>query len=70
MTARIPPEYRPTVYRRRPRWPTVRPIFRWYDLWVGLYWNREARRLYVLPLPMCGVVVQFRPPPWVAREDG
>ena len=38
---------------------TVRPIFAWYDLWVGAYWDRAGRRLYVLPLPCLGVVIQF-----------
>ena len=36
---------------------TVKPIFAWYDLWVGAYWDRANRRLYVFPLPMFGIVV-------------
>ena len=40
----------------------VRPIFAWYDLWVGAYWDRAGRRLYVLPLPCLGVVIQFSSP--------
>lgn len=27
--------------------------FLWYDFWVGLYYDREKRVLYVCPLPMC-----------------
>ena len=34
---------------------SIRPFFRWYDLWVGAYYDREARALYVCPLPMFGV---------------
>jgi hypothetical protein len=37
----------------------VYPIFAWYDLWVGFFWDRTARRLYVLPLPCLGVVIDF-----------
>lgn len=38
----------------------IRLIWAWYDLWVGAYWDREKRRLYVLPFPTVGVVVEFR----------
>lgn len=38
---------------------SARPIFAWYDLWVGAYWDRDRRRLYILPIPCCGVVIQF-----------
>lgn len=37
----------------------VELMFRWYDLWIGAYWNRESRVLYILPLPMLGVKVSF-----------
>ncbi len=37
----------------------VRLIFAWYDFWVGLFWDREKRRLYVFPIPMVGVVIQL-----------
>lgn len=39
----------------------VRPLFAWYDLWVGVFWDRQRRKLYVLPLPCVGVVVEFPP---------
>jgi hypothetical protein len=31
--------------------------FLWYDCWVGWYYDRDARVLYVCPLPM--VVLRF-----------
>lgn len=31
----------------------------WYDFWVGAFWDRSRRRLYLLPLPMVGVVIDF-----------
>lgn len=36
---------------------SVRFLFAWYDMWIGMYWDRQNRRLYVLPLPMVGIVV-------------
>ena len=38
---------------------TVRFMFAWFDCWVGAFWDRARRRLYLFPLPMLGVVVQF-----------
>lgn len=34
-------------------------VFAWYDLWVGAYWDREKRTLYVLPLPTVGFKIEF-----------
>ena len=36
-------------------------IFAWYDLWVGAYWDRLNRRLYIFPIPMVGAMIQFKP---------
>jgi len=45
----------------------IRPIFAWYDLWVGAFWDAGKRRLYILPLPCIGVRIDFRASP---REAG
>ncbi len=34
-------------------------LFAWYDLWIGLFWDSKKRWLYILPIPMCGVIVKF-----------
>lgn len=39
----------------------IRPLFAWYDLWIGLYWDRKGRKLYILPLPCIGIVIEFVP---------
>jgi hypothetical protein len=36
----------------------IRPIFAWYDLWIGAFYDREKRRLYVFPIPMFGFYVE------------
>lgn len=41
---------------------SVRPIFAWYDLWVGVFVDRSKRRLYIFPLPCLGIVIS-----WAAR---
>ncbi len=40
----------------------IRPLVAWYDLWVGAYWDKARRRLYVLPVPCLGVVIDFETP--------
>lgn len=38
----------------------VRPFFRWYDLWIGVYVDVPNRTIYVCPLPMIGVKIWRR----------
>lgn len=40
---------------------SIKPIFAWYDLWVGAFWDRAKRRLYIFPVPTLGVVIHFNP---------
>lgn len=34
-------------------------VFAWYDIWIGAYWDRHNRRLYILPLPCIGFRIDF-----------
>lgn len=38
----------------------LRWVFAWYDLWMGFYWDRKKRRLYVLPVPTLGFYVELK----------
>jgi hypothetical protein len=38
------------------------PLFAWYDLWIGLFWDKKKYWLYVLPLPMVGIIIKFESP--------
>lgn len=34
----------------------MKVMFAWYDIWIGAYWDRKARVLYICPIP-CVVFV-------------
>lgn len=34
-------------------------FFRWFDLWVGIYIDMPNRVLYICPVPMIGVRINF-----------
>ena len=34
-------------------------VIAWYDVWIGAYWCKKNRRLYVLPVPCLGLVFDF-----------
>lgn len=43
--------------------------FAWYDMRIGVYWNRANRALYVCPIPMVAVKIAFREPALVTSRD-
>ena len=40
---------------------TIRPIFAWYDFWIGGFYDQKNRRLYLM-VPCVGIVIQLREP--------
>lgn len=34
--------------------------FKWYDLWIGAYYDKDFMALYVCPLPMCVIRIDLR----------
>jgi len=50
--------------------PPVKFMFRWYDLWIGLYIDTERGCVYICPFPCIVVRVswrRFRPWLWYKR---
>jgi hypothetical protein len=46
----------------------IKFLFAWYDFWVGFYWDKKNRSLYILPIPMFGFVIQFGCKPQFSDE--
>ena len=49
---------RPGAKRKR---PTINLIWRWYDLWVGAYWDAPRKTLYLFPVPTLGLKINWKP---------
>lgn len=37
-------------------------LLAWYDVWVGLFWDKKKKWLYILPIPMAGIILKFGKP--------
>ncbi len=37
----------------------IRFIFRWFDLWVGVFIDRPHKKVYIFPLPCFGAVISY-----------
>ena len=48
----------------------IRLIFAWYDFFMGLFLDRKKKRLYILYLPMCGIVIHYGLPKVLGKCQG
>jgi hypothetical protein len=39
--------------------PFFQPFFRWYDLWIGGYIDIKNQAIYICPLPMVGIKINY-----------
>jgi len=37
----------------------IKIIFAWYDIWVGVFYDRKNRIIYILPIPMVGLKISL-----------
>ncbi len=47
----------------------IKPIFAWYDMWIGAYWDSDGS-LYVFPIPMFGLRLMFHHRDGCPRIEG
>jgi hypothetical protein len=38
---------------------SVKLIFAWYDIWVGVFIDRSKKLIYFFPIPMLGFVFKY-----------
>jgi hypothetical protein len=38
----------------------IRIFFAWYDMWIGAYYDRMLRELYICPIPMVCIHISRR----------
>ena len=37
----------------------IKPIFAWYDFWIGAYYDQTKSRLYLFPVPCLGLWIEM-----------
>lgn len=37
----------------------IKLIFAWYDFWMGIFWDSKKWILYIFPIPMVGIKIDF-----------
>ena len=36
------------------------PIFKWFDIWIGIYIDQKERIIYFFPIPMVGFKIGYQ----------
>lgn len=49
----------PLLFYRREVEMRIKPLFAWYDIWIGVFIDTKKSKIYILPLPCIGVVISF-----------
>ena len=39
----------------------IRPLIKWFDMWIGVFVDTRGKRVYILPIPCVGIVVEWGP---------
>ena len=47
---------------RAVRWKRFTLVLAWFDFWVGAYYDRTKRRLYIFLIPCVGFAIDFARP--------
>lgn len=37
----------------------IKPIFAWYDFWIGFYYDEQKKIIYFFPVPMFGLKIEM-----------
>lgn len=37
----------------------IKPIFRWYDIWIGLFIDTKKKHIYFFPIPCLGFKIEL-----------
>jgi hypothetical protein len=35
-------------------------IFAWFDFWIGVFYDKKKRWIYLFLIPMCGVIIKLK----------
>lgn len=38
----------------------IKPFFKWFDLWIGIYIDLKNSVVYVIPFPMFGFKISYK----------
>lgn len=37
----------------------IKVIFKWFDLWIGLFIDRPKKTVYIFFIPMIGIIIEY-----------